>query len=115
MYRPSEMNELRTPVKLLVPTGVEKKVGVERYIYPTDGDVIFVNWKSFGGTESVVNGILSIIDTATVTTWYRPDIAAKCRLRREDGAVYEIVSEPENIELGGKFCRFKVQRVKGGV
>lgn len=114
MYRPSEMNELRTPVKLLVPTSVEKKVGVERYIYPTDGDVIFVNWKSFGGTESVVNGILSIIDTATVTTWYRPDIAAKCRLRREDGAVYEIVSEPENIELGGKFCRFKVQRAKGG-
>lgn len=114
MYRPSEMNELRTPVKLLVPTSVEKKVGVERYIYPTDGDVIFVNWKSFGGTESVVNGILSIIDTATVTTWYRPDIAAKCRLEREDGAVYEIVSEPENIELGGKFCRFKVQRAKGG-
>lgn len=113
MFRPKEIDELRTPVKLLVPTyGV--KNGVATKTYPADGDLIFVNWKTYGGTETTVNGVYSILDTANVTTWYRPDIAANCRLLRQDGKVYEIISEPENIDLGNRFCTFKVERVKGG-
>ena len=41
-YRPKDKNELRTPVKLLIPTGAEKYNGVNRCIYPSDGDIIFV-------------------------------------------------------------------------
>lgn len=66
------------------------------------------------GTESTVNGVVSIVDTAQITTWYRPDIAANCRLLREDGKVYEVISEPENADMGNQFCTFKVERVKGG-
>ena len=40
---------------------------------------------------------------------------AKSRLVREDGAVYEVISEPDNIEMQNVFVQFKVQRVKGGV
>ena len=105
---------MRTPVKLLIPTGTERYNGVNRCTYPADGDVIFVNWKSYGGTETTVNGVYSILDTALITTWYRPDIAANCRLLREDGAAYEIMNEPENIEMQNVFLTFKVQRVKGG-
>ena len=114
-YRPKDKNELRTPVKLLIPTGTERYNGVNRCTYPADGDVIFVNWKSYGGTETTVNGVYSIIDTAVITTWYRADIMAKSRLVREDGAVYEVISEPDNIEMQNVFVQFKVQRVKGGV
>lgn len=114
IYRPKDINELRTPVKLLIPTGTEKVNGVTRYTYPDDGDVIFVNWKSYGGTEQTVNGVYSILDTANITTWYRPDIAANCRLLREDGAIYKIISEPENIEMQNRILTFKVERVKGG-
>lgn len=113
MFRPKEIDELRTPVKLLVPT-YSTKNGVATKAYPDDGDLIFVNWKTYGGTETTVNGVYSILDTANVTTWYRPDIAANCRLLRQDGKVYEIISEPENIDLGNRFCTFKVERVKGG-
>ena len=114
MYRPNAINELRTPVKLLIPT-TTKYNGVSTQTYPNDSDIIlFVNWKTYGGTETTVNGLISIIDTAEITTWYRPDIAANCRLKREDGKVYEIISEPENFDLGNQFCKFKVQRVKGG-
>lgn len=112
-YRPNAMNELRTPVKLLTPT-YSKYNGVVKAAYLTDGELLFVNWKTYGGTESVVNGVLSIIDTATVTTWFRPDIKADCRLLREDGKIYRIISDPENCDLGNTYCRFKVERVKGG-
>lgn len=113
-YKPKAIDELRTPVKLLIPNGETKVNGVRRPQYPADGDVIFVNWKSFGGTETTVNGVYSIMDTAHITTRYRPDIQANCRLLREDGAIYEIISEPENTEMNNKYCEFKVQRVKGG-
>lgn len=114
IYQPKDAQEMRTPVKLLVPTGTTKYNGVTRNTYPDDGDVIFVNWKSYGGTETTVNGVYSVLDTANITTWYRPDIAANCRLLREDGAIYEIISEPENIEMQNRICTFKVERVKGG-
>lgn len=114
IYKTKNAQEMRTPVKLLIPTGTQKYNGVNRPTYPTDGDVIFVNWKSYGGTETTVNGVYSILDTALITTWYRPDINANCRLLREDGAVYEIMNEPENIEMQNVTLTFKVQRVKGG-
>lgn len=113
LYRPKTINELRTPVKLLIPT-YGKYNGVNRPAYPDDGDVIFVNWKTYGGTETNVNGVYSILDTALITTWYRPDIKANCRLLREDGAIYEIISPPENTDQDNLFCEFKVERVKGG-
>lgn len=51
MYRPSAINELRTAVKLLVPA-YKKYNGVAKKMYPSDGEIIFVNWKTYGGTES---------------------------------------------------------------
>ena len=114
IYTAKNAAELRTPVKLLIPTETAKYNGVTRATYPTDGDVIFCNWKSYGGTETNVNGVYSIVDTAVITTWYRPDIKSNCRLLREDGAVYEIIAEPDNIEQQGTFIICKVQRVKGG-
>ena len=113
-FRPKNKDELRVPVKLLIPTGTEKYNGVNRCIYPADGDVIFVSWKSYGGTDTTVNGVYSVLDTAVITTWYRPDITANCRILRADGAIYEIVNEPENIEQQSTFLQFKVRRVKGG-
>lgn len=114
IYQTKNANEMRTPAKLLIPNGTTKYNGVSRPAYPTDGDVIFINWKSYQGTETTVNGVYSILDTALVTTWYRPDITANCRLLLENGAVYEIMNEPENIEMQNQILMFKVQRVKGG-
>lgn len=114
-YKPKSINELRTPVQLLIPTATTKVNGVSRHTYPATGDIIFVNWKTYGGTESSVNGLFSVIDTADITTRYRGDITVKCRLLREDGKIYEIVSEPENCDLNNKYLEFKVERVKGGL
>lgn len=120
MYKPKSIKELRTPAQLLIPaytTGTPavptKYNGVTVPQYPATGETIYINFKSYGGTESAVNGVISVIDTALITTWYRSDIKANCRIKLESGAVYEIISEPENIEMQNKYLTFKVQRVKG--
>ena len=114
-YKPRTINEIHTPVKLLIPSATSKVNGVPRHTYPSTGDIIFVNWKTYGGTEQTVNGLYSVIDTAQITTRYRPDIAINCRLLREDDKIYEIISEPENADLNNKYLEFKVERVKGGL
>ena len=45
----------------------------------------------------------------------KEDIASGCRIMRAvDGAVYEIIGEPENIGMRGQFLKCRVRRVKGG-
>lgn len=62
-----------------------------------------------------VNDIYAIEDTAVIETWYRPDIRSDCRIMlAENGAVYDILNEPEDMEQRHKYCKFKVQRIKGG-
>lgn len=115
MYTPKDTYELRTAVELFSSPTVTTYNGVRTKTFAASGETIFVNWKSRGGTESTVNGVVSILDTAIVTTWYRSDITSGSRLKLADGRIYEIVSEPENIEERNIFLQFKVQRAKGGV
>lgn len=115
MFTPKETYELRTAVELFSAPTVTTYNGVRTKTYSKNGEIIFVNWKSYGGTESVNDGIVSILDTATVTTWYRADITSGCILKLADGRAYEVISEPENIEMQNRFVQFRVQRAKGGV
>ena len=110
-YRPKD--NFNVPMKLLVPTYTTVS-GVPKKTFPTDGDLIFGSFKSYGGTERDVNGLYSIEDTANVETWYRPDIKSDYKIKLESGAVYDIINEPENIEMRNQFMKFKVRRVKGG-
>ena len=114
MYIPKAMKQMRTAVTLLSPTETRKYNGVAYQGEPQEIGTIFVNWKSYGGTETTINGVYSIEDTAQVTTRYRPDIKANCRLKLIDGRVYEILGEPENPDMANRYLVFKVKRVKGG-
>lgn len=114
MFKPVAAQQMTTPCMLLSP--VERNVlGVVKKEYEKDGQRFNCNWKSYGGTEVINNDVLTIEDTATLVCWYNPLIRANCRVKRlTDGAVYEIVGEPENIEQRNMLLQFKVQRVKGG-
>lgn len=101
-----------TPLVLMIPKKVTIK-GVTKKIYK-DSDPFFCSFKTYGGTENVANDVLSVIDTANIETWYRPDIKADCQVRTETGAIYEIVGEPEDIDMRHQHVKFKVRRVKGG-
>lgn len=114
MYRPKD--NFNVPMKLLVPTCTTVS-GVKKKTYPADGDLIFGSFKTYGGTfvkEKTNNGLFTIEDTARIETWYRPDITSGCRIKLANGAIYDVINEPENIEMRNQFCKFSVRRVKGG-
>ena len=101
-------------VELFIPTYVREK-GEEVKGYPETGIVIMCSFKTFGGTETTQNGIYSVVNTATVETWYRPDITAACRIKLlETGEIFEIIGRPENIDMRHQFLKFKVKAVEGG-
>lgn len=118
-YKPSF--PFNVPYVLLTPTYTTVS-GVSKKTFPTvqdalqnESNIFFGNFKTYGGTERDVNGVYSIEDTANVETWFRPDIKSDCRVARAgDEAIYEIINEPENIEMKNQFMKFKVRRVKGG-
>ena len=104
------------PMVLLVPT-YSRAYGAEGKTFPAikDGVPFNGNFRTFGGTERAVDGVYSIEDTAIVETWYNPAIKSDCRVAlRDSGAVYEIINEPEDIELRHQYLKFRVQRIKGG-
>lgn len=113
-YRPAL--PFSTPLKLLIPTYATKQgVRVKTLPAVADGILIFGTFKTYGGTETTSNGVLSVEDTANVETWFRPDITSDCAIAlAETGATYEIIGEPENINMRNQFLKLKVRRIKGG-
>ena len=109
-YRPSE--PYCTPVELFNPT-YETVKGVTKKVYPENGELIFCSFKTYGGTETTVNDQLTVVDTASIETWYRPDITS-ASLIKLGTKKYEVMGEPENIEQRNQFLKFKVRGVKGG-
>lgn len=118
-YRPKLDNTI--PLVLLVPT-ITNSYGVSQKTIPTieealenNNNLFFGSFKTYGGTEREENGIYSIEDTAAVECWYRPDIVSSCRIGVPDtGAIYEILGEPEDVNMRHQFLKFKVRRIKGG-
>ena len=114
MYRPSEAAQMTTAMLLQLPTN-DSVYGVSTKDWRDSSLVIQCNFKSYGGTERIVNDVLSVEDTAQVVCWFHPSIKGNCRLKRlSDNAVFEILGEPENIEMRNQFLKFKIRRVKGG-
>lgn len=115
MYKPQ--TPFSTALILLIPTKTEMVKGVAKRAFPAPENGVRINgsFKTYGGTDRDINGLYSVEDTAVVETWFDPRITSECRVQvQQTGAVYEILNEPENIELRNQYVRFKIRRVKGG-
>ena len=111
MYKPS--GPFNVPLYLFVPQTVTVK-GSTKKVYPDEGILIWCTFRTFGGTERTSNDLLVIENTATVETWYRPDIKADCRIKDADGLEYEILGTPENISRRNQYLIFKIRAICGG-
>ena len=49
--------------------------------YSNDEMMIQGSFRTFGGTEKVVNGVLTLENTAVVETFFDPTIKADCRIK----------------------------------
>lgn len=101
------------PLMLYIPKQVTAK-GSTKNVYPTESEIIYCSFKTFGGTENFSNDTLVVEDTAVIETWYRPDIKSDCRIQTVDGKRYEILGTPENINMQCQIMRFKIRAIKGG-
>lgn len=110
MYKPDLPYD--TPVKLFNPT-YETVRGVPKKVYEGEGELIFCKFKTYGGTETTVNGVLTVVDTANVETFYRPDITSASMIRLGNKE-YEVMGVPEDIEQRHQILKFKVRGVRGG-
>lgn len=115
-YKPPQA--FNTEMRLLIPT-VTKVNGVVKKTYPepTEGSQIYGSFRTFGGTEINNNNLYTIRITAIVDTYYRPDITSDCRIAVNNNGtydVYDVISDPENINMHNQFLQFKIERVKGG-
>lgn len=115
MYIPKEAAAMTTAVKLQKRVTTKVSGAPEISYVDADDPILSCSFKTYGGTESVNNGLLTIINTANIVTWYRPDITAACRIiLLQDNSVWEIIGEPENIEMRNQILQFKVKKVTGG-
>ena len=105
-------------MKILIPT-VSSSYGVTSKSYPKanevdDSYVFFGSFRTFGGTEVKTNDTYTLLNTATIDTWYRNDIKADSRIYLIDtDEVYEVKGTPENIGMQYNYLQFKVQKVGG--
>lgn len=102
-------------MRILKPTTVKVKgVGKKDFTKPGESEQIFGSFRTFGGTESTVNDLYTVVDTATINTWFRPDITSDCRIYVEETqATYEILATPEDIEMRHQYLQIRVQKVGG--
>lgn len=110
-YRPSE--PFTVPMFVFIPE-IKTVKGSTKKHYPAEGELIYCSFRTFGGTEITSNDVLSVEDTATIETWYRPDIKSDCILQDVDGVKYEILGTPENINKRNQILKFKVRSIRGG-
>lgn len=120
MFRPSEAAQMTTPLRLQQPV-TTTSYGVNKKTYQNTNGVVMANFKTYGGTEKNVNGVISIEDTAQIVCRFRPDIKSGCRFVLLDGTedtddakCYEVLGVPENIEMRNMFLKCKLRHVKGG-
>lgn len=104
------------PMKLLIPTyTVVKGSRVPTFPGPDDAPLIYGSFRTFGGTESTVNDVYTVIATGTIDTWYRPDIKADCQIYIcATGETYKINGQPENIEMRNQYMQIRVEKIGGG-
>ena len=60
--------------------------------------------------------MITVVKTAVVETWYRPDITSDWHLYIcETGEEYQVIGDPENIDMRHQYLRIKVEKVGGAV
>ncbi|MGN0695035.1 MAG: head-tail adaptor protein [Lentihominibacter sp.] len=114
MFKPPET--MTTAIKLQHAVDTDVTGATDReYIDAENDPVIFCNFKTRGGTKTVVNGRLLIIDTAEIQMHYRDDIKPSDRfILLQDGSIWNIIGRPENVEQRNRLLIITVQCTGGG-
>lgn len=114
-YKPKA--PFRVKMRVLIPTSEKVKGSVKKvFTDPEASPYFYGSFRTFGGTDTTVDDLLVVQDTGTIDTWYRPDIKSNCRIYIENtGETYEILGDPENINMANQYLRIRVRKIGGAV
>lgn len=102
-------------MKVLVPTySTSKGVQVKTYTDPEKAKKFWGTFRSFGGTDTTNNDLFTVLATGYIDTWYRSDIKSACRIYIcRTGEIFDILGEPEDINMRHQYLRIRVQKIGG--
>lgn len=111
MYKPANIREFVTPA-------VHKKatsVTVDNHTVKTYTEVGTVRgkFKQKGTAETNANGLTVINEKTTFITWYKADFKA-ADILTIGGVDFEIVGNPENVEMRNRYAVLTLERISGG-
>ena len=110
----SPPSRFTVPMMLLIPVAITENAGRRNRVYQAKEPVFMGSFRTFGGTETEINGVITVRNTAVIDTWFNPDITSDCRIKLlDDGSVWEIIGTPENINRRNQFMQFKAEAVRG--
>jgi len=115
VFKPTGVGSFTTAVKLQKRIATKVSGALEFTFEDAADPILNCSFKTYGGTEYVVNGSLVLLNTATLVTWYRQDIQAADRiLLLQDQSLWEVIGEPENFDMRNQYLILKVRKISGG-
>lgn len=111
MYKPANIREFITPAVHKKATS-ETVNGRTRKTYTVAGTVRG-KFKQKGTAETTANGLTVINEKTTFITWFKADFEAKDILTI-NGADFEIIGTPENVEMRNRYSVITLERIDGG-
>ena len=111
MYKPANLREFVTPAVHKKPT-TQLINGHDQKTYTTVG-TIKGKFKQKTTSELNANGLVIVEDKVTYTTWWSNNLEAQDILTINN-IDYEIVGQPENVEMRSRYAVLNLRLIKGG-
>jgi SPP1 family predicted phage head-tail adaptor len=108
--------ELQTKITLLKPAASKDAGGAQKVTYSdfTSNPNVYAKVTFAHGQESVSTEAMKSVQRVTVMIRYRSDVNAACAVRL-NGAAWQIIGTPDNIQNRNEYMEFAAELVKGTV
>lgn len=111
MYKPANIREFVTQAVHKKATS-ETVNGRNQKTY-TEVGTVRGKFKQKGTAETTANGLTVVNEKTTFITWFKADFAA-ADILTIGGIDFEIIGQPENVEMRGRYAVLTLERISGG-
>lgn len=111
MYKPANIREFITPA--VHKKATSQLVDGRTVKGFTEVGTVRGKFKQKGTAETNANGLTVINEKTTFITWFKADFAA-ADIITIGGVDFEIVGNPENVEMRNRYAVLTLERVSGG-
>ena len=111
MYKPANIREFVTPA--VHKKATSETINGRTVKTHTEVGTVRGKFKQKGTAETNANGLTVINEKTTFITWFKADFAA-ADILTIGGVDYEILGNPENVEMRSRYSVITLERIGGG-